>query len=160
MKKVWSSTMSREVKISLFLATIKSVLLYGCETWTLTPTMEKSLNGCYTRMLRVVLNVSWEDHITNAVLYGDLPRVENKIAAWQMQLAGHCYRHPELANQPIDTGGVEGRRCRTLRCCGKTQVLSQLASWPHSCGIKLLGKGILGRACVRTMDGWMDETKL
>ena len=46
-------------------ATVESVLLYGCEGWTLTPTLQKSLDGCYTRMLRAVLNVDQNIHITN-----------------------------------------------------------------------------------------------
>ena len=54
-KKIWNSAMSREVKISFFLATVESVLLYGCETWSLTHSLEKSLNGCYTHMLRSAL---------------------------------------------------------------------------------------------------------
>ena len=47
-------------------------------------------------MLRIVLNVSWEDHAKNVDLYGTLPRVTDKIRARRMGLAGHCVRHPEL----------------------------------------------------------------
>ena len=34
--KIWKSTLSRNLKIKLFHATVESVLLYGCETWTIT----------------------------------------------------------------------------------------------------------------------------
>ena len=34
-----------------------SVILYGCETWTLKPTLQKSLDGGYTRLLCAVLNI-------------------------------------------------------------------------------------------------------
>jgi len=101
MKKVWGSNMSREVKIAFFLATIESVLLYGCEAWTLTPTLEKSFNGCYTRMLRMALNVSWKEHPTNAILYGNLPKIGDKIASRRLQLAGHCHRHPDLTAHKV-----------------------------------------------------------
>ena len=50
MKKIWSSNMSREIKMSFFNTTVESILLHGSETWTMTPTITKSLNGCYTRM--------------------------------------------------------------------------------------------------------------
>ena len=63
MRKIWRSNMPREVKLPFFLATVVSVL-YGCEASTLTPSLEKSLNGCYTGMLRTGLNVSWQDHVT------------------------------------------------------------------------------------------------
>ena len=34
--------------------------------------MEKSLDGTYTRMLRMALNVSWKEHMTNIDLYGNI----------------------------------------------------------------------------------------
>ena len=74
--------MSRDVKLSFFKATVESVFLHGGETWTLIPTLvTKSLNGCYTRMLRVALNVFWQSHTSNEYLYGDLPRGGDKVAA-------------------------------------------------------------------------------
>ena len=50
-----------------------SALLYGCEVWSLTVTMEKFPSGTYTRTLRRVLNTCTGDRVTNAELYGDLP---------------------------------------------------------------------------------------
>ena len=96
MKKIWKSRLSPQLKRRVFVASVESVLLYGCETWSLTVQMERSLDGVYTRMLRMVLNVSWEDHAKNVDLYGALPRVTDKIRARRMGLAGHCVRHPEL----------------------------------------------------------------
>ena len=69
LKKVWSSKLRRQLKERLFLATVESVLLYGSETWSLTMTMEKQINGCYTRMLRMAMNVNGKDHITNEELW-------------------------------------------------------------------------------------------
>ena len=96
MKRIWKSRLSPQLKRRVFVASVESVLLYGCETWSLTVQMERSLDGVYTRMLRMVLNVSWEDHAKNVDLYGALPRVTDKIRARRMGLAGHCVRHPEL----------------------------------------------------------------
>ena len=36
MKNVWCSRLSKELKVKLFLATVESVLMYGCEAWTKT----------------------------------------------------------------------------------------------------------------------------
>ena len=80
LKKIWNSTLSRKIKVRLFLATVESVLLYGSETWTLTKSMEKKLNGCYTRMLRMCLNVSWKQKLTNEQLYQELPPVAVAVA--------------------------------------------------------------------------------
>ena len=113
MTNIWESGMSRGLKIRFFLAAIESILLYGCESWTVTTKIERSLNGTYTRMLRKVLNVQWWTHTTNAALYGDLPPVGSKIAARRMQLAGHCYRHPELcAHDLVLWQPVHGHRTR------------------------------------------------
>ena len=65
MTRIWKSHMSRRVKLSFFLATVESILLYGSETWTMAKTLERSLDGCYTRMLRTALNISWRLHMPN-----------------------------------------------------------------------------------------------
>ena len=57
MSKLWTSNMSRNTKVNLFKATVESVLIYGCETWILGKKMNKTLDGCYTRMLRKALNI-------------------------------------------------------------------------------------------------------
>ena len=86
----------KKLKLRFFVATVEAILLYGCETWTLTKSLRKTLDGCYTKMLRMSLNIHWKDRVTNVELYGDLPKVTDKIAARRMSLAGHCHRHPEL----------------------------------------------------------------
>ena len=43
LRKMWASTLSKRVKIRLFIATVESVLLYGAETWTIIQTMIKQL---------------------------------------------------------------------------------------------------------------------
>ena len=58
-------------------------------------TLSKRLEGCYTKMLRMALNVSWKSKIPNQQLYGDLPPVSSKVAYRRLLLAGHCVRHPE-----------------------------------------------------------------
>ena len=61
LRKIWSSNLKRQIKIRLFVSTVESVLLYGSETWTLTNTITKQIDGVYTRMLRMVKNISWRD---------------------------------------------------------------------------------------------------
>ena len=95
LQQIWSSNVSRNTKIRLFLATVEAVLLYGSNTWTLTKNLEKSVDGCYTRMLRMALAVSWKQHMTNETLYGNLPKISTKIRERRLRIAGHCVRHPE-----------------------------------------------------------------
>ena len=113
MSSVWNSNLPREIKLSFFYATVEAVLLYGSECWTLKPNLEKSLDGCYTRMLRAVLNISKSVHVTNEFLYEGIPRVSGKIAARRMRLAGHCRRHPELpASKLVLWEPTHGHRSR------------------------------------------------
>ena len=113
MNKIWSSNMSTDLKRKFFTATIESILLYGCEAWTLTKAMEKQLNGTYTRMLRKAVNVHWSSKITNKELYRCWPALSDKIASRRLQLAGHCHRHPELCAHKLilwePTHGHRGR---------------------------------------------------
>ena len=87
MGKVWKSGLGDDLKRRLFVATVESVLLYGAEAWTLTVQQEKALDGMYTRMLRIALNVSWRDHVRNVNLYAGLPRVSTKVRKRRMRLA-------------------------------------------------------------------------
>ena len=94
----------------------ESVLLYGSDTWTITKQIEKSIDGCYTRMLRMALNVSWRQHLTNEELYGNLPKISDKIREKRLRLAGHCVRHPEEeASKLIIWETQEGKRRRGRR---------------------------------------------
>ena len=90
--KIYKSTLPRKFKHRLFAATVESVLPYGRETWTITPRLSKDLDRCYTRLLRTAFNVHWKQHITNQQLYGDLPKITNKIRVRRLPFAGHCCR--------------------------------------------------------------------
>ena len=69
MNKIWKSNLANNLKRNFFRATVESVLVYGATIWTLTTSLEKSLDGNYTRMLRVALKKSLRDHPTIKDLY-------------------------------------------------------------------------------------------
>ena len=50
------------------------------------------LDGCYTRLLRSAFDISWKAHMSNERLYGDLPKVSDKVRKRRLQFAGHCVR--------------------------------------------------------------------
>ena len=120
LRKIWKSNISNSLKTRIFDVTVETILLYGCEAWTLTTALSKSLDGCYTRMLRAIYNINWQQHVTNDDLYGDLPKVTDKIASRRLRLAGHCLRHPELPASAVvlwePTHGVmsQGRPIKTM----------------------------------------------
>ena len=65
---------------------------FSSEQFWLTPKLAKEIDGCYIRMLRAVLNVHWKQHITNKELYGELPKLSDKIRQRRLRFAGHCSR--------------------------------------------------------------------
>ena len=89
---IWKSDLTDKMKRSFFQAAVTSILLYGCTTWTLTKRLEKKLDGNYTRMLRAILNKSWQQHPTRHQLYGHLPPITKTIQVRWTRHAGHCWR--------------------------------------------------------------------
>ena len=89
---IWKWNLTDKMKRSFFPAAVVSILLYGWTTWTLTKRLEKKLDGNYTRMLRAILNRSWQQHPTRRQLYGHLPPITKTIQARRTRHAGHWWR--------------------------------------------------------------------
>ena len=92
---IWKSDLTEKMKRSFFQAAVVSILLYGCTTWTLTKRLKKKLDGNYTRMLRAILNKSWQQHTTKHQLYGHLPPITKTIQVRRTRHAGHCWRNKD-----------------------------------------------------------------
>ena len=66
LKTIWSDKhISLSSKIRLMRSLVISVLLYACETWTLTADILKKLQATEMRCFRKLLGISYRDHITN-----------------------------------------------------------------------------------------------
>ena len=83
-----------------FCTTVKSVLLYGSETWSLTTEQTRRLDGAYSRLLRKALDEFYS--VTNVDLYRYkgrvLPRVNAVLRIRRLRFAGHCFRR---LDQPV-----------------------------------------------------------
>ena len=71
---------------------VETVLLYGLTAWTLTQSQDKKLDGVYTKMPRVMKNVTWWQRITNGVLYAGLPRISTTVRERRLRFNGHSWR--------------------------------------------------------------------
>ena len=85
---IWKSDLTDKMKCSFFQVVVVSILLYGCTTWTLTKRLKK-LDGNHTRLLRAILNKSWQQQSTRRQLYGHLPPITKTI---QVRRTRHCWR--------------------------------------------------------------------
>ena len=111
MRTVWKSNLKRSLKVQFFRAIVESVLLYGSETWTLTKAMGKRLNGAYTRMLRVALGHTWQEHLKNGELYGKLKKVTSELLQRRLRFIGHMWRRrEEIISDVLLWEPKEGRR--------------------------------------------------
>ena len=118
--------MRKHLKIRLFQATVEQILLYASETWTVTDTLAKKIDGCYTRMLRMVLDIRWPNKISNYKLYGKLPKVTSKIRERRMKLAGHIWRHNDLvAHEVLFWEPKHGQRSRGRPTKSYVDILRQ-----------------------------------
>jgi hypothetical protein len=66
LSKIWrSSSTTTETKLKIFSSMVKPVLLYGCESWTVTEGIRHKLQVFINRCLRTVLKIWWPRTITN-----------------------------------------------------------------------------------------------
>ena len=97
---VWRYQLDDKTKLAFFQANVQSVLLYGCETWTLTKALEKRLDGTYTKLLRYITGTPWQTHVPNEVLYQGMKKISVVIRERRLRFFGHCVR---AVNQPVSS---------------------------------------------------------
>ena len=70
LKKIWGSTeISTGTKLRIFNSNVKSVLLYGCETWRTTKALHQKIQCFVNTCLRRILGIRWPDRISNTDLW-------------------------------------------------------------------------------------------
>ena len=110
LEKIWNSRITTETKVRVFKSTVESIMLYGCESLVMNSAAVKKIDGIYTRMLRRVKNISLKDRLSNAHLYGQIPKLSTIIKKRQLALAGHVARHNEPAKTLLFWTPEECRR--------------------------------------------------
>ena len=117
--KVWKAGIDKKIKVKVFKQTVESILLYGSESWALSKSLAKSLDGKYTKMLRVVCDVPPNARISNKCLYEKLPPISSIVRRRRLALAGHVARRNELASRLLmwspDSKKKVGRPSTTLK---------------------------------------------
>ena len=72
------------------------VLLYSCETWTLTDRLTKRLNSFVTISLRRIFKYTWSDFVPNEVILrrAGMGKATCLIRERQLRFYGHLVRFP------------------------------------------------------------------
>jgi hypothetical protein len=114
-KGVWRSRyLCKRTKVRVFRSLVLPVLLYGCETWTVTGDLGRRLNSFGTISLRRILGYRWFDFMSNErVLHeAGMRSVTCIIRERQLRSFGHVARFPEAdpAHQIISSRDPVGWR--------------------------------------------------
>ncbi len=107
-KPLWARRdISIATKIRVYRASIRSVLLYGCECWALRAEDERRLEVFDHRCLRTILRVKYTDFISNETVRsrcGSITRISQAIQERRLRWFGHVLRRPphELCSDALD----------------------------------------------------------
>ena len=109
-----------------------SVLLYACETWTLTAEILKKLQATEVRCFRKLLGILYRDHITNDAIrdrisqaMGPYDDILTAVKKRKLKWLGHVSRSSGLA-KTILQGRVQGGRRRGRQ---KKHWENNIAKW-------------------------------
>lgn len=98
LRPVWSSsTLTRRTKVRIFNSNVKSVLLYGSETWFVRKDLIKKLQVFVNKCLRQILKIFWPEKITNKELWRITKQtpMEKEILTRKWHWIGHTLRKPD-----------------------------------------------------------------
>ena len=116
LKNIWKSKqISIKTKLRIFNSNVKSVLLYGSESWRSTKGDWNKLQTFVNGSLRRILGIKWFDRITNASVWERTTHIpiEQEIRKRRWRWIGHTLRKPNtnLTRQAL-TWNPQGARQR------------------------------------------------
>lgn len=116
LRPIWQSRkLTRRVKLKIFRSNVKTVLLYGCETWKVTKDVSHRLQVFVNRCLRRILGIYWPDIISNKQLWercSESP-IDQQIKRRKWSWIGHTLRRDpnHIPRQALDWN-PQGKRKR------------------------------------------------
>ena len=100
LSRLWKNrNVSRATKIRIFNTNVKSVLLYGCETWKITGRIVGQLQTFINRCLRRITCIYWPEVISNENLWqltNQCP-VQEELKRRKWRWIGHTLRKEDGA---------------------------------------------------------------
>ncbi|XP_028649227.2 LOW QUALITY PROTEIN: uncharacterized protein LOC114645554 [Erpetoichthys calabaricus] len=100
LKNIWASReLTLTTKIRLFNTNVKSVLLYGAETWRTTKNTTRRIQTFTNTCLRKILHIRWPDTISNTNLWERTCQHSVEVEIWKRRWGwiGHTLRKPQTS---------------------------------------------------------------
>ena len=107
LNKIWKGKeLSIRTKLRIFNSNVKSVLMYGCETWKATDSCIRRLQTFVNKCLKRLTGIKWTDKVRNEDLWSRTNQspMEEAIGKRRWKWIGHTLRKP---NSSIPKAALE-----------------------------------------------------
>ena len=94
-KRVWQNNLlTLKTKMKVYQACTISTLLYGSESWTTYSRQENRLETFHNRCLRRILDITWEDRVTNTEVLerAEMLSMHSMLCQRRLRWLGHIRR--------------------------------------------------------------------
>ena len=116
LNNIWKTSKIRlRTKLKIFNSNVKSVLLYGCETWRTTKSITSKLQTFVNVCLRRILKIKWFDRVRNKEIWERTCQtsIDQEITKRKWKWIGHTLRKPPKSiTRAALTWNPQGKRKR------------------------------------------------
>ncbi|KAG1656246.1 Retrovirus-related Pol polyprotein from type-1 retrotransposable element R2 [Nymphon striatum] len=158
MKQILTNrNLSNQLKIRLLKCYIWPVLMYGCETWTITPGLKGNIEAAEMWFLRRMFKISYRDRVSNIRVLERAKTTRellNCVQKRQLTFLGHSIRRGKLECLALE-GRLEGKRSRGRQ---RTKFLDIMANSFEASGVTITVPEMLH--CAYDRDAHMERTSL
>ena len=121
----------------LFNSNVKSVLLYGCETWRAMPSVLRKVQMFINRCLQKILKIKWQEKARNEKLWKKTQQrsIVEEIRQRRWRWIGHTLRKPgnnitrHALQWNLQGTRSRGRPCETWKRCVGNELLNIRHTW-------------------------------
>ena len=102
-------------KVRLVKAMVFSVVMYGCESWTVKKAEHRRTDAFELWCWRILLGVPWTARITNQSILKEISpeySLEGLMLKLKLQYFGHLMQRTDSLEKTLILGKTEGRRRR------------------------------------------------
>jgi len=115
-----SSKLAKKLRLRFLNASCISILLYGCESWTLDEKLKTKVDVFVRKIYRIMFGIRQSEvHMTNKELYAFTEQQETskEIRRRQLKFIGHILRMP--TNEPANTYALYKSEIKTSNRKGR-----------------------------------------
>ena len=120
--------LSLETRKRVLKSYIEPILVYGCEAWTISRQVERTIEATEMWFIRRILRIPWTARETNEDVLTEANhnrQLITNIRRRQAKFIGHIMRKGEL-ERTVTTGKLNGKRARGRQ---REKIMDNLSTW-------------------------------